>query len=1524
MGAQSEARRTAVAIVGIGCRFPGGANDAPALWRLLAEGRDAIREIPADRIDLSRYFDPKPATPGRIMSRWGGFVDQIEGFDAQFFGISPREAERLDPQHRLLLETAWEALEDAGQDPVRLRGSATGVFVGQWVSDFEHRLFADHDAIDFQMAMGSGRYASSGRVSYCLGLQGPSVTLDTACSSSLVSVLLAARSIRDGESTLALAGGVNLILQPHITLAYSQSRMMAADGHCKFGDARGDGYVRSEGAALVVLKSLDRAIEDGDRIYAVVRGGAINNDGASSGSMGRPSRIGQEELLRRAYHDAGIDPARVGYVEAHGTGTRAGDPVEMSALAKVLGEGRPAQRRGFVGSIKTNIGHTEGAAGIAGLVKAALCLHHEAIPPSLHFEQPNTAIDWDNHPLRIARQLEPWQRGDQPRIAGVMSFGIAGTNAHVVLEEAPPVGERASAATGEDDPGHALLVLSGRTPEALRDLARRYADWFESDAPPPLHGACWNAATRRAALEHRASFVASSIEGMAAELRRLCEGSVPTGDTELAAPRKVAFVVPGQGAQSLGMARELCASRLVFREALERCDAAARPFLGGSLLEQLHFEPGSPGYRLDQIDVIQPVLVALSIAYAALLRSIGIEPQAAVGHSMGEVGAACIAGALSLDDAMRVICRRSALMRQTSGQGAMALVELAVEEANARVRGREHELSVAVCNSPRSCVISGHPRAVADVMADLERDGVFCRLVKVDVASHSPQMDGVAAGLVSELADVRPAQASVSLYSTVLAAPVGGAELDAVYWSRNVRQPVQFAQTVSRMIDDGVTVFLELGPHPVLLPSVEQTAQSKQARVATVACGRRGEPDDAVFLSAIGALWAAGAAPDWSKVMRPCRDRLDLPLYPWQRERHWAEAADMQPRAGGGRTALRPDEESLRWLHALRWRELDAPSPARNVGELQWLLVSQDHATAEAWSAGLRAVGVRAAATSLDALAADVSRCARAGAEVRVIAVATDDDDDVPFLPARLVQALASAPQAKARVWYVTQGAQSTDASRPARVSIAQAALWGAARVVAEEHVESWGGLIDLDPALGTAENACALAGRLLAGDGEDQVALRGSRWFALRLVAERPEAASPIAWRADATYLITGGLGEVGLHIARTMAGCGARRIVLMGRTALPPRSQWAATPADSVAGRRIAGVRALEALGVAVHVANVDVADESQLRAYLDNHAAEAWPPIRGVVHAAGSLRNELSQRMDRDTFDAVVSPKLQGARLLDRLLPDLDFFVMFSSTGAFLAQPGQANYAAANAALDALATDRRARGLAAISIAWGVWRDTGLINNEAGARNVAEMARQGIQAFSPEQGARLFVWLASRPATNAIVLPIDWAAYRRARQGRPSPLMREMPDAGAACGEGGALHAQLAQASAAGRRQIVEGIVRDTVGRVLKIAASKLDARKALGSLGLNSLLAMELRNRLEAALQRPLSATLAWNHPTVEALVAHLAGDEAVLSAPAPKVAAERDAAGPDELDAVTQLSDDDIALALRGTRRGERV
>jgi acyl transferase domain-containing protein/NADPH:quinone reductase-like Zn-dependent oxidoreductase/acyl carrier protein len=891
-----------IALVGIGCRFP-GASDRHELWGMLSDGRDAITEIPPDRFDIEAYYDKRPAVPGLTTSRWGGLVSDVEGFDAAFFGIAPREAVYIDPQQRLLLEVAWEALEDAGEPPERLVGSSTGVFIGETSSDYGELVAADPSRIDsVYMITGSGRGITSGRLSFVFDLRGPSITLDAACASSLLAVHLACQSVWKGESGMALAGGSNLVLVPHGTVGFSQAGMAAADGRCKAFSADGDGFVRSDGIGVVLLKPLHEARIDGNPIYAVIRGTGASNDGRSSGLLMTPGQQGQETALRAAYRQADVDPRDVAYVEAHGTGTVAGDPVEIAALMGVLGQGRSAEQRCLVGSVKTNIGHAEAAAGIAGLIKTALCLHHRAIPASLHAQNLNPAIHWDTIPFAVPQTLTPWPT-NAPALAGVSSFGISGTNVHVVLEGAP-AGARSGRDGGAIGKTPTLLPLSARSPEALRELASAYIDVLTGVDEASFADICASASLRRAHHEHRVAVAARTPEE-AAERLTAAVGAGAGGDGAARTKRKVVFVFPGQGGQWRGMGRQLLAEEPVFATTLRECADAMSQYTDWSLLDQIGADEHDADWSA--LDRIQPTIFAIQVALAELWRSWGIEPDAIVGHSMGEIAGAYVAGALSLDDAAHVICRRSALLLRLRGRGAMALVGLSMDETADALAGYNDRLSVAVCNSPTATVISGETSALASFTGDMESRGVDCRRIEVDFASHGPQIDEIAADVLVALAGVTPQSSTVPIYSTVTGRQTDGTGFDPEYWVKNLRSPVLFAPAIAEASDDGHSVFVEISPNPILTGAVIQICRDRSPGTAVVPSTRRGVDEQLAMLEALSRLYGLGASVRWD-ALHPVRPpSVSLPRYPWQHQRFWAAAADQWKigQSEGGATSPR-------------------------------------------------------------------------------------------------------------------------------------------------------------------------------------------------------------------------------------------------------------------------------------------------------------------------------------------------------------------------------------------------------------------------------------------------------------------------------------------------------------------------------------------------------------------------------------------------------------------------------------------
>jgi acyl transferase domain-containing protein/NADPH:quinone reductase-like Zn-dependent oxidoreductase/acyl carrier protein len=1546
-----------IALIGIGCRFPGGVSSPESFWRLLDEGIDAIAEVPRDRWDIDAWYDPDPDAPGKMTTRWGGFVPDLDRFDPGFFGISPGEAVSLDPQARMLLETSWEALEHAGQTPERLMGSDTGVYVGLCSNEYQLQAMGDIRSVSPYALLGTAHSAMVGRLSYFLGLKGPNLAVDTACSSSLVAVHLACQALRQGECSLALAGGANVVLSPEGTVYFSRLRAMSPTGRCHTFSADADGYVRSEGCGVVVLKRLSDAQRDGDRVLGVIRGSAINQDGRSNG-LTAPNGPSQEAVIRRALAQAGIAPAEVDYVECHGTGTALGDPIEVQALGAVLSEGRAKERPVVLGSVKTNFGHTEGAAGVAGLIKAVLALEHGRIPKSLHFTKPNPHIAWSELDVAVAAEAVEWPRNGTPRRAGVSSFGFSGTNAHVVLEEPPTrqAGEAAQkadvrrpdrregadASTDLRRPDVAILPLSAKSPEALVSMEKAYRRVLREGHPGCWADLAYTASVRRSHHEHRLALVAGSQDEALAQLEawqgdetRGGHGGVVGG---AGVSQKVVFVFNGQGSQWAGMGRQLLAQEPVFRASIAACDELVKRYAGWSLREQLAAGPETS--RLDETEVAQPALLAIQVAVAELYRSWGIVPSAVVGHSVGEVAAAHVAGALTLEQAVRLAVTRGRLMQRATGQGRMASVAISFQEATEALRGYEERLGIAAINDRESVVLSGEAEALAEVTGRLAERHVACRHLRVQYAFHSPQMNPTQAELVGELGDWVSGDGSIPIYSTVTGARIEGSELDPAYWGRNVREPVQLAGAIGATIADGYRTFVEIGPHPVLAMHLEQCLEEQDEAGQVLTTLRREADERRGLLQSVAALYTRGYPVDWQRLHPEPRQCLALPTYPWDRKRYWTEPSGARPRETARATELTPallslldatddaalaatlglsqaspddasamarvlgairrkarqvraESEIQPWMYTLEW-QCKPLGPAASRGAGHWVVLVDEEGTGDRLVEKLAAAGgtclrVRRG-KAVQRLAPDLwtvdptsakelgafwaARTAELGPVRGIIHLwslsrpSPEADDLDSVLEQGVLSALSwlqcvveNESRQRPRLWFVTRGAMSVGASDPV-VAPEQAPLWGLGRVVSLEHPDVWGGLVDLPAEPGEA-TLQLLAQHVLGGDGEDQAAVRAGGRFVPRLVRHRSAAERPTSWpgagtSSRGTVLITGGLGALGLRVARWLLEQGIKHLVLTSRRGVE-------TPQATSA------VEALRASGASVTVMQADVADAEAVRALLAEIDGRL-PPLAGIVHAAGVLDDGVLVRQNASRFSTVFAPKIRGAWNLHTLTQHrpLEFFVLFSSMASVLGSPGQGNYAAANAFLDALALQRQSRGMPAHSVNWAAWSDGGM----AGEQLLATLQKRGLTPLRPEMAVECLGPILAGVAAQVMVVDADWARFRAIYESDGErAILAELPRAEWAheAATERAWIEQLKSASPRERPHVMRPWLQRVVAEILGLdGPGRVEADKGFFELGMDSLKAMELRKRLHQALGVRLRATVMFNYPSVTAL------------------------------------------------------
>jgi len=873
-----------IAVIGMACRFPHNVNTPDEYWELLRDGVDAIQKMTDERWDISKFGTNQKGVKGKAYISKAGWLKNPKLFDAGYFNISPEEAKYIDPSQRILLETSFEALENAGLNLNEIYGSQTGVFIGNAGIDYSQKHLTPYtpEMIGDYSVTGAGMYSHAGRISYSAGLHGASMVVSTACSSSLVATHLACQSLNSGESELAIAGGSNLILTPEVHIALSSMDALASDGKSKAFDASADGYGRGEGVAVLILKRLSDAQRDNDFIHAIIRGTAVNQDGKSNGFTA-PNGKAQELLLQKALEDAQLSPEQVSFIETHGTGTKLGDPIELEAIKSVFEKNRSTENPLYVGTVKTNIGHTEGTAGIAGAMKVILSMQHRKIPQNNHFNTPNPYFDWDAMPLKVPTKLTDW-KGDTLR-AGVSSFGISGTNAHLILEQAPIPKKTAH----QTDNQIYILPISAKNPQALKEYAQKYVSFFQ-DSEANLLDICTNASLKRTHFSERLAAVGTSKEELLTQLKFYTEDlpEIPTLNPKENRP-KTAFIFSGQGAQWLGMGRELYETEPIFKETIDQWQNAFSKYTNWDLVEELY--RSATESRFEEIDVIQPTLVAIYVGISRVWESKGVKADGVVGHSMGEVGAAYLSGALSLEDAAKVICVRSQVLKKIAGKGTMAVIGLPIPKVQRLISNKEHLISIAVSNSPNSTVISGDSKTIDEILQYLNKQDIFCKKIQVNVASHSPQTDEISKELRVLLQGIQPQKSRIPFYSTVQKGMVLGKYLDADYWMDNLRRPVLFSDTIAKMLEDDFNFFVEVSPHPVLKVEVEEIIKDQKIPAVVVSSLKRETSETLAFYRNLGQLYSIGFPLNWKNLYPKEYNFVHLPTYPWQHQEYWLQNA---------------------------------------------------------------------------------------------------------------------------------------------------------------------------------------------------------------------------------------------------------------------------------------------------------------------------------------------------------------------------------------------------------------------------------------------------------------------------------------------------------------------------------------------------------------------------------------------------------------------------------------------------------
>ncbi len=1422
--AEKNKQHEPIAIIGMAMRFPGNVCSADDLWNLLVNNIDAIEDIPNSRYDNSKIYDEHGAI-GKSVLKQGGYLKNIDLFDANFFDLSRIETESLDPQQRILLELTHEALENAGIVVDDLINTETGVFVGITSIDYQKKHFrsGDYNLVNPYSYTGSAVCANAGRISYTFGLQGPSISIDTACSSSLVATHLAVQSLRKNESNVAIVGAANLILEPELSICFTALSGLSKDARCRPFSNNANGFVRSEGAAILVLKRLSDAENDKDNILAIIKGSAVNQDGKSNGFTA-PSVLAQTKLIQTAIQDAQINPNDVDYIEAHGTGTKIGDPIELEALSTVFEKYKSTQNPLQIASVKSNIGHTESVAGLAGLIKNIVSIQHKLLPKNLHSEVLNQLVDWQNLPIKVVQENINWNT--ENKFVGVSSFGVTGTNAHVIL------GHFNSTPTQKIELRNDVYVLplSAKTEQALADLIEKYILFIENSTHN-LEDICAMAAIRRTHFKYRKTFVSTTKNELIQALNDFLEIKNIENITRFddAENVKITFVFPGQGAQWVGMARNLIKQEEVFKKSLEEFNTILKDYANWDLFEILNQDEEA---KLNELDIVQPTLVAIGIALANLWKSKGVFPNAVIGHSLGEVAAAYIAQIIKLEDAVKIICKRSQLMKNVSGQGLMLATDLSFEEANDYIKDISEKIAIAVVNSKNSLVLSGDNDAIINLSNILEQENRFARLIKVDVASHSHHMHGIDTELEQVLGNITAKNSNIDFYSTVQKQKVDGTTLDASYWKKNLRQTVYFKEATEQLLQYN-QIFIEMSPHPTLLHAIQQNIEDTKSKSIVLGSFSKDKNDFLHFYENLGLLFEHNFKINFKNIYNEINNFVQLPNYAWQKERYWFEETP-----NISTISSQAKNNGYQDYYSNTWHEISIEKQQlQNKNILIW---SNDENKIEIFRNIL--VKNNNVFTQIDE---------QNKIDTVLICNFIHQNENTNEEIVSLQQIIKELSNQKSKLNIVLLSENAFVVNQDKILNTNASIFSGIFRTLRNEEPEYNFKQIDIENATENAIIEQAL--NCISDDICSEIVIRDNQIFTLKISNfSNTIKCHDFNFDETQTILIIGGTSGLGLQLAKFLSEKGAKHIALVSRTGMKAETN-AVIEQMNLNQTKVLVLQADYALAHVVHD-SIEVLENSM-------------PKVKTIIHAAAVLEDGLFQDTNLEKIDKILKSKINIAKnIYEKYKNNKDTkIIFFSSAASVLGTMAQAVYSGANLFLDNFAQYINQNNGQAISVNWGNIAEIGLAaQDEKRGKNLEE---QGLGLIHKNELCQIFEDIFSLQTAQIIPLKIDFnkwkLAYPKTQQNSfYDNFIQQQKETFVETNN------TLNFSSLDAALVFIKQNIKNHIATITKIPTSKLKEDETFKSVGIDSLMALQLKNKIQTDFNLNLNVSTVWSFPTIE--------------------------------------------------------